>query len=222
MITELMDVEALVKSRAEDIVSSGTDIRPRLAKVVTQNAGESQQSGGLVAVVRAATDGARQSFGRAVPQDPDDALRQVVEALGDGVSQTALAVRLVLEEAAGSCRKYRDEDIGRLRDDLTSIRDLFAETVDRGLASGKAFTAAQVAAARTHAERVADRVRPAIGQALDAVRQHPLAFAREGAQAGLNAGKSATGSLFQAVGRMIQRAGDQLRQGAEPQARAMA
>jgi hypothetical protein len=219
MITELMDVEAAVKANAEDIASSGTDIRPRLTKVVTQGAGESRPAGGLLAVVRAAADGVREGFARAVPDDPDDALRQVVDALGDGVSQTALAARLALEEAAGSSQQYRDEDLARLRDDLVAVRDLFAETVDRGLSAGQAFTAGQVAAARRHAERVAGRLGPAIGQALDAVRQHPLTFAREGVQAGLSAGKGATGSLFQAVGRTLQRAGEQLRQDGEPQPR---
>ena len=212
MITELMNVGAAVKDQAAAIVTTGTDIRPRLAEVVTQNAGGSQQAGGLVGLLRSVADGAREGFARAVPHDRDDALRQVVDALGDGVSHTALAARLALQEAASTSLQYAGEDLARLRDDLTAVRDLFTETVDQGLATGKAMTAGQVAAARRHAERVANRLGPAVSQALDAIRHHPVGFAREGVQAGVNAGQCAAGALFQAIGGMLRRAGDQMRQ----------
>jgi hypothetical protein len=78
------------------------------------------------------------------------------------------------------------------------------------------LTTGQVAAAREHAERVVERLGPALTQALDAVRQHPVAFIREGLEAGASAGQCAAGSLFQALGRMLQRAGDELRRESKP------
>lgn len=212
MSTTTTDLDAAVKTQAEQVVAGGTDVRQRLADVVAQHAGESLNSGGLVALVRATIEGAREGFARSVPQNRDDALRQVVDGLGDGLSRAALAGQLALQEAAGSSRQFEKGDLTRLRDDLTAVRDLFAETIDQGLAAGKAFTTAQIAAARTHAERVAERLDPAVTQVLDAVRQHPLAFARESIRAGAGAGQCATGALFQALGRMFQRAGDELRQ----------
>jgi hypothetical protein len=166
--------------------------------------------------VRAAIDGAREGLDRSVPQDRDAALRQVVDALGDGLSQAALAGRLALQEADASSRQYAKEDLADLSEDLTAVRDLFVETVEQGMSSGKAFTTGQAAAARRHAERVAEHLKPAIARALDAVRQHPCAFARESLQAGVSAGQCAAGALFQALGRMLQRAGDQMRQEDEP------
>lgn len=216
MSTTTTDRGTAVRARAEEIVSSGTDVRPRLAEVVAQNAGESRRVGGLVALVRAVTDGAREGLARSVPGDPDHVLRQVVDALGDGLSRAALAGQLALREADASARQFATEDLADLRDDLTAARDLFAETVERGLSAGKAFTAGQVAAARGHAERVAERVGPAVAQALDAARRHPVAFAREGVRAGVGAGQGAAGALFQAMGRLLQRAGDQLRPGGGP------
>jgi uncharacterized protein (TIGR02246 family) len=44
MIRELMDLGSAVKARAAEIVTSGTDIRPRLAGVVTQNAAMRRRS----------------------------------------------------------------------------------------------------------------------------------------------------------------------------------
>lgn len=211
MSTTTTDLNAAVKTQAEQIAAGGTDIRQRLADVIARHAGESLHSGGLVALLRATIEGAREGLDRSMPQDRDAALRQVVDALGDGLSQAALAGQLALQEAAGSSQQFEKGDLTRLRDDLTAVRDLFAETIDQGLAAGKAFTTAQVAAARTHAQRVAERLDPAVTRALDAVRQHPLALAREGIQAGASAGQCAAGALFQSLGRMLQRAGDQMR-----------
>lgn len=152
--TTTVDLNA-VKSQAKEIVTSGTDIRPRLTEVVTHYASDAQQSGqGLVALVRAVIDGAREGFGRSVPKDQDDSLRQVVDALEDGLSRTALAAELTMQEAASSCRRYTKEDVVHLRDDLTAIRAMFAETVSEGLSTGKALTASQLAAVKTHIARV--------------------------------------------------------------------
>jgi GGDEF domain-containing protein len=217
MSTTTTDLNAAVKARAEEIVADGEHIRPRLAEVVTQNVCQSHQSGeGLVGLVRAVVDGAREGLARAVPEDRDDVLRQVVDALGDGLSRTALAGRLAVEEGVAASRQYAKEDLVRLGDDLTAIRELFTETVARGLSTCKALTASQVAAAQAHAERVAERLGPKIAQAHDAVRRHPIEFAREGLQAGVSMGQGAAGALFQALGRLLERAGDQLRRESVP------
>lgn len=218
MNTTPTDSHATARAQAEQIVTSGTDVRPRLAEVVAQNASVSQQAGGLLALVRATVEGAREGLARAVPKDRDDILRQVVDGLGDGLSQAALAGRLALEEGASASQQFAGEDLTRLRDELTTLRDLFAETVERGLSTGKAFTTDQVTAAGKHVDRVAQRLGPAVTQALDAVRQHPVALAREGVQAAVSGGQCAAGALFQALGRMLQRAGDQMRGDRDPDA----
>jgi hypothetical protein len=217
MSTTTNDLNAAVKAQAEEIVASGADVRPRLAEVVTRNACQSQQSGeGLVGLVKAVMDGARVGLVRAVPENRDDVLRQVVDALGDGLSQTALAGRLALEEADGSFRLYTTEDLARFSNDLKAVHDLFMETVDRGLTACKALTAAQAAAARTHAGRVAERLRTELEVLNDFIREHPFSFAREGLEAGVSAAQGAAGALFQALGRMLQRAGDKLRKENNP------
>jgi hypothetical protein len=201
-----------VKSQAEEIVASGADVRRRLAEVVTRAAAPVQQSGaGLVALTRAVMDGAREGLARSVPEDRDDVLRQVVDALGDGLSQTALAARLAIQEAAGSSPPFTREDLARLRDDLTAARTRFAEMVSQRLTTCKDLTTGQIAAARTHAGRVAERLGPAFTQALDAVRQHPASFVREGVHAGVGMAQGAAGALFQALARKLQQAGDELR-----------
>lgn len=217
MSTTTTDLNAAAKAQAEDIVTSGANVRPRLAEVVTQNACQSQESGkGLVGLIRAIMDGAQAGLARAVPENRDDVLRQVVDALGDGLSQTALAGQLAVQEAVSASQQYRKQDLARLRDDLTTVQDLFTDTVDRGLATCKSLTTSQIAAARTHAERVAQRLGPVFARVYDAVRKHPVDFAQEGLQAGASMGQGAAGALFQALGRMLQRAGDELRRESKP------
>lgn len=212
MSTASTDLNATVTAQVENIVASGKDVRPRLAKVVTQNACDSQQSGeGLVGLSQAVMEGAKAGLARAVPKNRDDVLRQVVDALGDGLSQTALAGQLAIQEAVSHSKQFEKEDLARLRDDLTAVRDLFIETVDRGLASCKALTDSQLAAARSHAKRVAERLRPVLTQVHDAIKEHPKEFAREGLQAVDSMGQAATGALFQSLGGMLQRAGEQMR-----------
>lgn len=201
-----------IKSQAAEIVKMQTDVRGRLAEAVSQAACQSQQSGeGLIAVVRSVIDGAREGLAKSVPADRDDVLRQVVDALGDGLSQAALAGQLALQEAAGASQKYTKEDLARFRDDLTAVRDLFTETIGQGLRTSKELTAGQASTAMTHAERVAKHLGPTFTRVFDAIEQHPIVFAREGFQAGVSVAESATGSLFQALGRLLQRAGDELR-----------
>jgi len=207
----MTDPNATVKAQAEEIVADGKNIRSQLSHVVARNANERERSGGLVDLVRTVIDGARKGLAKATPEEKDDSLRKVVDALGDGLSHSALAAQLALKEAAGSSRRFANADLARLRDELASVRDHFTETIDRELAVGKTFTKEQAAAARRHAERVAERVGPALETALDAVRQHPLEVAKESIAAGVSAAQSAAGSLFQAVGQMLERTGHELR-----------
>lgn len=211
-MSAIMRESEVVKSQAEQIVASGVDIRPRLSEVVSQAAVQSQPSS-LLELARAVLDGAREGLEKSVPKDPDDVLRQVIDALGDGLSRTALAAQLAVQEAAGSSRQFAQEDLARLRDDLKAVQSLLGETVARALRSGKAMTTAQMHNAVTHAGRVSERLGPVFASVLAAVRQHPILLAREGFQAGLGAGQCAAGALFQSIGRMLQRAGDELRKG---------
>jgi hypothetical protein len=212
MSSTTTDLNGTVKARAEKIVADGTDVRHRLAELVSQNAWQSQQNGvGLLALFRAVMDGASEGLARAVPQNREDVLRQVVEAVGDGLSQTALAGQLAVQEAASSSRHFAQEDLARLRDDLKAVRELFTETVARGLESSKALTMEQITKAQEHASRVVERLGPVFTRTCDAIRKQPVEFARESLQAGVSMGQHATGALFQSLAHLLQRAGDELR-----------
>jgi hypothetical protein len=207
------EVRATVKPEVKKIVAEGKDVRGRLSKVVSEAAVACHEAGeGFAELVRSVVDGAREGLEKATPKDRENGLRQVVNALGDGLSQTALATRLAVEEAASSSREYTEKDLVRLRDDLTAVRGLFAETVAQALQTGKALTKEQVEAARTHATRVADQMKPVVTEVVEAIRKNPAAFARESLHAGLSAAGGAGESLCKALSRLLDRAGDELHQ----------
>jgi hypothetical protein len=212
MTTETNDPTAEVKAEAEQIVAGGTEIRERLGEAVASAAEKSQQSGqGLISLVRAVLDGAREGLDRSVPADPDDVLRQVVDALGDGFCRTALAARLAVEEARGTGRHFAREDLVRLRDELQEVRRQFQEAVSRALTGGRQMTASQFSGACEHAGRVKERLGGVLGTVLDAVRRDPILLGKESLVAGVSTTRHAAGALFHALGTMLERAGDRLR-----------
>ena len=209
--TSTNNIQSSVKPQVEKIVAGGEDIRRRLTKVISEAACRCQETGeGFVELTRSVIDGAREGIEKSAPKDRDDVTRQVVDALGDGLSQTALAARLAVDEAVSSSRRFAEKDVGRLRDDLTAVRELFAETVTKCLQTGKALTESQIANARTHASRVAERMGPVCDEVFEVIRKNPAAFARESIQAGVSAGQGAVVSLCDALSRSLKRAAEDL------------
>jgi hypothetical protein len=206
-------VGAAVKPEAQKIVAESKCVRGRLAKVVSEAAVRSHEAGeGFAELVRSIVDGAREGLEKATLKDREDGLQQVVDALGDGLSQTALATRLVVEEAVSSSRAYAERDLIRLRDDLTAVQGLFAETVAQALQAGKTLSNEQVAAAKAHAGRVANQMKPVVTDVVEAIQKNPAAVARESMQVGVGAAERAGESLCKSLSRLIGRAGDELEQ----------
>jgi len=207
----LIEPGSAVQAEAAAIVASGPEFQPQLTETVALAAANSHQTGeNFVQLVKAVLAGVREGFERAVPRDPDDALCQVVDAVGDGLARAALAGRLAIEEAGGSYRQFTGEDLGALCDDLKAVESMFTETVGRAFTGCKAFSGNQVTCAVTHASRVAERLQPAFARVFEAARRHPIVLAREGVQAGIGAGQGAAGALFQALGRLLMHAGNEL------------
>ena len=213
MTSSSTNSSASFRSEVEKIVASGREIRSRLSAVVAQAAEKAQQTGqGLASLMQDVLEGAREGLQKSVPSAPDDALRQVVDALGDGFSQAALAARLAVEEAASGGRQFAQEDLVRLRDDLQAINSLFTESISRTLARGQALTSTELSNILAHAGTVKERLGPVIGTVLGAIRRDPILLGKESVQAGVGAGRHAAGALFEALGGMLERAGKQLRQ----------
>jgi len=205
------EVRTTVKPEVKEIVAEGQDVRGRLSKLVSAAAVRCHEAGeGFAELVRSVVEGAREGLEKATPKDHENGLRQVVDALGDGLSRTALATRLAVEEAANSSRAYTERDLVRLRDDLGVVCGLFAETVAQALESGKTMNKEQIAAAKTHARRVAEQMKPVVTEVVEAIRENPAAFARQSLHVGASAVEEAGESLCKALSRLLDRLDDKL------------
>lgn len=214
MTPEVSSPVEAARSEAEKIVASGAEIRPRLSEAVARAAEQAQRAGqGLAGLAQAVMEGAREGFEKSVPEDRQDVLRQVVDALGDGFSRAALAARLAVEEATTAGRQFANEDLARLRGDMQAINDLFAESAWRAWKSCRSFTALEWSSLTAHAARVGGRVGPVVGSVLEAIRRDPILLGKESVRGGVRAGRHAVGALFGVLGGMFERAGRRLREG---------
>jgi ElaB/YqjD/DUF883 family membrane-anchored ribosome-binding protein len=205
------ETDAAIREQAGAIVAQGQDVRSRIGQLVTETAGRFHlDRDGLVRLTRSVLEGTRDAVDRAVGHDPGSVLRQVVDGLGDGFSAAALACRLAFEEARARGKTFADEDLHKLRDDLKTLGKQFVDTVTTVAGRFRSVAADQLAALRSHAENTRQRVQPALESALAAAREHPLRFTGESAGAGLAVSRQALGSLFTAIGRRLQEAGQRL------------
>ncbi len=214
--TNKSGISTSIEEQVRQIVQQGEEFRNRLTDFVKQSAATAQQTSEelIQSVIKGAEEGAAQS--KSV--NKEHVLYQVIDALGDGFEQTALAGQLAIEEAKSNLQSFADEDIARLRNDLSSIHSLFTETITKALNSTGDLTSGEITNATTHADSIAKKLGPVVAEVLDVIRAQPLEFAKEGLQSGAAAGRSATGALFQSLGQMLQKAGDKLRQESTPEA----
>jgi len=207
---------APLQEQADAIVTQGQDVRTRIARLVAQTAERYHlDASGLIGLARSVLTGAAQAADRAVGHDPDSVLRQVVDGLSDGLSAAAVACRLTFEEARAQGQTFASEDLAKMRANLKTMGELFVDTVSTTAGKFHSQAAEQLRALRTHAENAKDRILPALTSALVAAGEHPVQFTTESAGAGLTVSRQALGSLFTAVGRRLQQAGQRIGGGEE-------
>jgi hypothetical protein len=164
----------------------------------------------LIDLSRSVVDGAVTALDKSVPRDPDSVLRQVIDGLGDGLSTAALATRLAMEEAKAERKRFAEEDLSRMTRDLRTIGDLFVDTVSQAASKVKSMTATELGALRRHSEQTKKRFLPSVSSALASITEQPLQFGKELIEAGVKMSQQALGSLFAAIGRQLEKAGQRL------------
>lgn len=206
-----VDLDAL-KEEARAIVAKGEDIRGRIAGLVADAARRAQQSGqGVLTLVKSVVEGAAGAASEVVHEKPDGALKQVTEALGDGLSQAALSAKLAMEEARTRGQKFTAEDLKQVGDNFEALRSMFTQSVVDGGKAVQSFVSGQLGDLTEHADRVLTRIKPSVEAAVKAAREHPVELGKDSLAAGGAAAKDAAGSLFTAMGRMFQQAGETLK-----------
>jgi hypothetical protein len=212
MSEQKVDSDSSVRDQVEAIVKNGQEIRIQVSQVVGEAIKKQPASKeGLLGLAKSVLDSAVMAVDKSVSHDPDSALRQVVDGLGDGLSTAAMACRLALEEAEAKRRSFAGEDLAKLNKDLRTLGDLFADTVSDSFQKLLTMTGQQVSALREHAVRTGRKIQPSIASALSAAGKHPIQLGKESVSAGLNVSRLALGGLFTAVGKSMEEAGNRLK-----------
>jgi hypothetical protein len=200
------------RDEVEEAVKSGDNIRASVRDAVESAAARTDRATArLTELARRTLDAALDALDRSAPDDPESALRQVVDGLGDGLERTAHATRLAVEEAAGEGRAFASEDLKATSEDLGAIARMFVETVDHAISGASERTRKQVSGVREHASRTINSIRPSLESAADAAAGDPIGLIGESATAATRLTREAAGSLFGAVGDLLKGAGDRLK-----------
>ena len=201
-----------LKSKAEAAVKKGGDIRAEVSRLVSDAAGRFHQvKDGLVALMKAVTDGAVAGIHETVPHDSASVLRDVVNGLGDGLATAAQSVRLTLQESGASGVKFAKEDLEKISHDFREAGGHFGQIVSSAAHRIGGHVSGQAQALSGHAAQTLQSVWPSVESAISTAIHDPVKLGREAVHAGASAAQQAAGVLFTELGRHLQHAGDKLR-----------
>jgi len=210
-MAETQNINEQVKQEAAAIISDGTKIRERIANLVALGAEQAQVSGeGLLGLAKSIMDTAATTVNQSLPADPNSTLRQVIDGLSDGVTSAALAAKMAVSESVSSGKSFAENDMQKFLSDISTLREMYSQTVIDGLGKIKNLTGSQLGDLKNHAVAAQSSVLSALQQAFEAAYQHPIELGKESVQTGVEFTRQTVGSLFSAVGRLLQDAGTKI------------
>jgi hypothetical protein len=196
-----------IRRSVEDAVAAGEDVR-RATESALRATGDQIEAGGtrFAKAAESALDGAVEGAKKA-GGDADGPLRDVLDGLGDAVTSAANASRLAMQEAAGTGRRFAEEDLRHARDEMRTLSELFGRTLTDSLGRATGRSREAIHDLEQHAARVAERVGPSLQDAMRAAAADPVALARETAEASVKATGAVVSSVFESMGRLLEDTG---------------
>ena len=203
---------AQLKTRTEALVKRGGDLRAETARLVEETSSKVYQAkDGLSDLVKAVAEGAVAGARETVPENTESALKHVVEGVTDGLTKSATAVRLTLEEAAASGSHFAQEDLRKVAEDFRTVTNIMADIITTAASATGSHLKAQAQAFGEHAQTALQNVRPALESAVNAALEHPARLGSETLHAGSTAARQAAGVLFTELGACFDKVGSKLR-----------
>lgn len=210
------DLIAKIRSEAESIVGEGGDIRGKVKRLVAQVAEQAQQSGqGLAGLAQSVMESAVDTVNKSLPENPNSTLRQVIDGLGDGLAQAALATKMAVSESVSNSKSFAEEDLQKVVSDVKTLKEMYLQTMTDALGKLKNMTASQLSDLQSHAANAQKSVLPALQSAFEAAYAHPVELGKESVQSGFEFSKQSVGGLFAAMGKLLQDAGQKLQSQAD-------
>jgi polyhydroxyalkanoate synthesis regulator phasin len=189
-----------VSEAVREAVESGENVQERVRKIVVNlfRAGETS-----TAAARAAVNGLVQSAAdivkRSAPQNEDSVLRSVIDGVTEGLNTVAQSTQYAVQEAATRGQRFATEDLDKAKKNLNGISDILKDTVKYFTNRVSEESSTTFRDLRTHAERAAAAVTPAVKASMEAVAKHPVQTATEAAGTAFRGGQLTAGALLSAM-----------------------
>lgn len=201
-----------LKHKAEEIVKRGGDVRAEISHLVSDTTGKFYQAkDGLADLVKAVSEGAVTGAKEALPDKAESALHAVANGLADGLTRSAQAVRLTLEESRAGGVHFATDDLDKIAKDFRAVSEIFVNIVTDAASRLGGHLSQQARTVSEHAKQTLLDVWPSLESALSAATHDPVKLGRESLKAGTSAAQQAAGVLFSELGKHLQKAGEKLR-----------
>jgi ElaB/YqjD/DUF883 family membrane-anchored ribosome-binding protein len=215
-LNKAMNTETLIaqlKQKAEELVKRGKDVREETSRLVSEASGKLHQTKeDLSQLVKAVADGAIAGAKQTLPEDNTSVLSSVVHGITDGLTTSAQAIKLTLEESTTKGTRFAKEDLGKIADDFKGLGGSIADIIKGSFQAVGGHAKEQAQALGEHAKQTLQTAWPSLESALHSAAQEPVKLGSEAVKAGTAATRQAAGVLFSELGRYLQQAGDKLRQ----------
>ena len=206
------DLVDQLKAQTEALVKRGGDVRAETAHLVEEASSQFYQAkDGLTGLVKAVVDGAVTGATDALPEHSDNALKQVVDGITDGLSKSAQAVSLTVAEATASGTHFAQEDLKKIVEDFRVVAGVLKDIVNTAIEATSGHLKSQAHNLGDHAALTLQNLRPALEATLHAATDDPAKLGRDTVHAGASAARQAAGVLFTELGQYFHRVGDKLR-----------
>jgi hypothetical protein len=192
-----------------EAIESGRDVADRVRDVVVSLfRGTEHTAASARAAVSGIVQTASEIVQRSAPSNPDSVLKDVIDGVSTGLKSVAQSTQYAIQEATSRGQRFASEDLDRARRDLNGISDILMDTVKYFASRFSDETRTTMRDLKTHAERAAGNVTPAVKSTIDAITRHPVQAAGEAASTALRGGQLTAGALLGAMSSMLGSAAD--------------
>ncbi len=201
-----------LRHKTKELVKHGGDLRDETSKLVADASSKTYAATEpLRSVVKAVAEGAVEGAKLSLPDPHSTVLKSVVDGVADGLTKSAQALCLTLEESKANGTRFAKEDLGKVTEDFRSLGRMVVEVVTSTSTALDTHVREQLSAVAEHAKLTLQHVWPPLESAIHAAQLDPVKLTHETAQASAGAARQAAGVLFHELGKALQKAGEKLR-----------
>ncbi len=186
-----------VREAASKAVNEAGDLRDQVRDITLKALSQRQlDSQAVREVIEQVTEGVIGGVGEHSEQ-LQASLKQALAGIDDALQKTAEAAKLAAEEAMGRVNEFTDHDLKTILEELSTLEDLFVDTVRSVADTSGEFAAAVLTDLAEHLKLAGTQAGEEARNAVDSLRQQLKTAGRDAAVEAAQAGKQVGEQLAQ-------------------------